>query len=142
MESHRRKMGRPKNANLEPATARLATTKEALDKLDRMINYSRMPLGRKLESALSELEYLRKNRVGQQSINLPSANNSLLINNNSTNQVLQTTFKPEYDGNDISDEEEAKWFSDKKYPIITIESIEHMDEKLFSYLIDRMGIKR
>ena len=84
----RRKAGRPRNVNRPPSNAHIATTKETINELDRLVNFQKMPIGQKLEHLIREIQYNRKNWVGQLQISQPNelsvCNN---VYNNSTNEL-------------------------------------------------------
>lgn len=87
MDITRKRQGRPKNPNCPPANTHLATRKEVLDELDRLVNYSRMPLGRKLESLIAEVKMHRKNLVGQERTSRPGEPNIYRRQTNMVNQL-------------------------------------------------------
>lgn len=95
MESNRRRYGRPRNPNSPPSNAHLATRKEVLDELDRLVNYSRMPLGKKLESLIAEVKMHRKNLVGQRQTSQPShqrQQQAEVRNTNNIDNLLNESF--------------------------------------------------
>jgi hypothetical protein len=91
----RRRMGRPKNPNIPPADTTLKVRKSTLDELDQIVNYPRMPLGRKLESLIAEVKMYRKKLEGQSLVSQPNAINFNLIKDNSTNESSEERFDRE-----------------------------------------------
>jgi hypothetical protein len=87
MNSDRRRTGRPRNPNREPCNAHIATHKEVVDELDRLVVFQRMPLGQKLEHLILEVKQYRKNLVGQSPISQPMQQT---LTNESINQLNES----------------------------------------------------
>lgn len=91
----RRKAGRPRNVNRPPSNAHIATTKETINELDRLVNFQKMPIGQKLEHLIREIQYHRKNLVGQQPISQPNGLISHTMNTMNINESSEECFDRE-----------------------------------------------